>query len=716
MHGEIVSDPVRLAALAAVLPVARAASAAMDRLAELAATVMDAPIGMVVLVDDRRQHLVGLAGTDVAGSLRREMPIALGYCPATTLAAGKPICIEDAADDPDFADHPAHRELGFVAYAGAPLRDADGQLLGALCVTDTHAHPWRAADRRALEALAESVVSELTVHRDTDRRQRLLDAFDAAPAGIAVTRGPQHVLEYHNAAYRQVFGDLPLELPGRVALPALPGEFFALMDQVLASGETFAATDAALTLVWPGESEPRERFFDFSYSAIGRDGGDDHRGLLIVAVEVTDRVHAHRELQRRARHQELLARASTTLNRNLDPAVELQELARVAVPELADLSTVNVLAHPVPPGVDPPLPVVTDRIAVAGAPGRLQLPEIRLGLQWNGDGDPITETIRRGELLDHPIAPPAPPAWARATGADAAIRDGLHHLVLAPVVVDGLVVAVVTFGVFGGRRPWSSDELGVLREIARYASIALGHGLSYQRTRESALVLQRSLLTEPPSVEGLEICARYRPAGRDEVGGDWYDAFERRPGQLAVVIGDVVGHDITAAAAMAQLRATLRGLALDRGDGPAAALDRLDAINSRLGITAFATLIHGRLTRTDDGWTLHWANAGHPPPVLVTPGTGPQVLMGRAMGAALIRTDAPPRGQGEIGLPRGSTLLLYTDGLVERRDADLADSIDELAARAFHAAHLPLGELCDTLLAAAPTTDDVALLALRATA
>lgn len=718
---ELLTDPARLAALATVLPAALANRDGMDRLAELAATVMDAPVGLVNLIGDRHQDLVGLVGLGEPHASQRRLPVAVGYCPATTLAAGKPVYIEDAAEDPAFAEHSAHLDLGFVAYAGVPLRDADGQLLGTLCVTDNRAHRWRRADRRALEALAELVIGELALHRDVDRRQRLLDAFAVAPAAIAVTRGPHHVLEYHNTAYQAVFGDLALDTPARAAMPDLPGEFFTLMDQVLTTGRTYAATDAAVTLVWPGEQSPRERFFDFSYSPIGRATHpattDAHRGLLVVAVEVTARVRAHRELARRARHQELLTRAGAALHRKLDPTEELRALAQVAVPDLADLSTVHLLTHPVPAGVDPPLPVITDRVAVAVGPAGTPAPEIRSGIAWHGDGDPITATIRRGQMLHQPIATPTTPPWAAGTGADAAYQGGLNHVVLAPVIVDGMVVAVVVFGMCGDRPLWEADELTTLAQIARHAGVAVGHALAYQHTRTSASVLQRSLLTDPPDVDGLQICARYRPAGRDEVGGDWYDAFERRPDQLALVVGDVMGHDITAAAAMAQLRAILRGLALDRDDGPAAALDRLDAINTRLRITPFATLVHAHLTRTptaagEPEWTLRWATAGHPPPLLLTPDSGPR-LLDQPAGAALIRPPTTPRTESEITMPPGSTLLLYTDGLIETHDTDLDDNLADAATLVARHAHRPLGELCDELLHHAATTDDVAVLAVR---
>lgn len=703
-------DPVRLAAVAPVVPLARDRRSAMDRLAELAATVMDAPMALVSLLDDQTQHIVGLYGIGEPLASQRSVPVEAGYCVAT-LRSGTALYLDDAAADPDFATHPAYTEAGMVAYAGAPLRTADGAVLGTLCVTDTRPRRWRRLDQRALEALAESVVSEIALHRDADRRQRLLDAFDLAPAAIAVTRGPDHILDYTNAAFRALLGASPLGRPAQEAIPLLPDGHFVLLSRVLEAGTAHSGTDSPMTLVWPGESEPRERFFDYSYSAVEHGIGAT-RGLLAVAVEVTDRVRAGEALARRARHQELLARASDALTRDLDPAAELQELAAAVVPDLADLSTVHVLARPVRPGADPPLPVITDRVAVAVAPGRLPLPPTATGLVWDGRDDPITATIRHGAMLRRPIPTPAVPDWAARTGTSRTFSGGLDHVVLAPVVVEGLVVAVVSFGMRGDRPLWTDDELDVLAEIARRAGIALGHGLSYQRTRTSALTLQRSLLTAPPTVPGLDIAARYRPAGRDEVGGDWHDAFLRRPDQLALVVGDVVGHDMTAAAAMAQLRATLRTIALDRGDGPAAALDRLDAVNNRLAITPFATLVHAHLTRSPGGWQLCWATAGHPPPVLVASGTAPRLLT-EATGSALTGTVGEPRVQAAVTLAPGSTLLFYTDGLVERPGTDLDETIGLVAARAAAAAGDPVDALCDALLDDAPDTDDIAVLAVR---
>jgi serine phosphatase RsbU (regulator of sigma subunit) len=152
-------------------------------------------------------------------------------------------------------------------------------------------------------------------------------------------------------------------------------------------------------------------------------------------------------------------------------------------------------------------------------------------------------------------------------------------------------------------------------------------------------------------------------------------------------------------------------LALDRSDGPAAILDRLDKINIQLGITPFATLLFATLTRAAGGWSMRWASAGHPPPLLLTP-CGVQLLE-RVSGTALVTTRTPARGEAQINVAAGSTLLFYTDGLIERRGRDLTDNLNAFVARAAASEHSLLEPLCEDLLADAPTDDDIAMLAIQ---
>jgi hypothetical protein len=427
---------------------------------------------------------------------------------------------------------------------------------------------------------------------------------------------------------------------------------------------------------------------------------------------MSDKIGLERELARHARHQELLARATTALHRSLDPDTELQALGWAAVPELADLASVHRLARPVSPDEPPPLPVVTDRVVVAAAAQYAHLPNPDPDLSWDA-GSPVVQAIQAGESVLLSLDVHHPPAWAHDAGLTEIIRGGVQHAVAASVIVENLVVAVVLFWRRADRPVWTEEEFALLGQLTESAGHALAQGLSYQHTRDTALTLQRSLLTEPPAVAGLEICVRYRPAGADEVGGDWYDALLLGD-TLAVTVGDVVGHDITAAAAMGQLRATLRSiLALDLASDPGVVLDCLDTATTRLGITSFVTLVHGHLRRVGENWSFRWASAGHPPPLLLTAAGRPRWLDeagGLVIGTGLRHGE---RSSAAATLRCGDTLLLYTDGLIERRGQPLDDGLQELATTVVPAGR-PLNEVCDALVHRAPADDDVAILALRA--
>jgi len=240
---------------------------------------------------------------------------------------------------------------------------------------------------------------------------------------------------------------------------------------------------------------------------------------------------------------------------------------------------------------------------------------------------------------------------------------------------------------------------------------------STQAVVQLAETLQRRLLGDPPSVPGLETAARYRPATRHaEVGGDWYDAFPAPQGCSMIVIGDVVGHDVQAAATMAQARGMLRGIAQARPDcSPAGVLDTLDHAFTELGMPP-ATAAVASVDRTceDGSIALRWCNAGHPAPVLVRV-DGSVELLARppdrllGVGASVIRTDHAQQ------LATGDTVLLYTDGLVETPGRSLDEGTDDLLRALAGAAGRPLEQLCDDLLAgpARQHHDDIALLALR---
>ncbi|MGY1686730.1 GAF domain-containing SpoIIE family protein phosphatase [Geodermatophilus sp. SYSU D00867] len=259
-------------------------------------------------------------------------------------------------------------------------------------------------------------------------------------------------------------------------------------------------------------------------------------------------------------------------------------------------------------------------------------------------------------------------------------------------------------------------EQGLVLALAQYTAQAVGRAVLLARQESVATTLQRALLGELPAPDGLELAARYLPSSAGaQVGGDWWDAFDDSDGATVLVIGDVNGHDVAAAATMGQLRAMLRGFAFEGGEPPARALDRLDAAVAGLRTGALATALVSRVDLGDDGGrVLSWSNAGHPPPLLRHADGRVEVLASPP--DLLVGLDATrARGTHRIALEPGSTVLLYTDGLVERRRTDLDDGIAQLTAAVAADGAGSLDDLLDRLLEGVrgSTDDDVALLAVR---
>ncbi|MFF2204878.1 SpoIIE family protein phosphatase [Streptomyces sp. NPDC058145] len=449
------------------------------------------------------------------------------------------------------------------------------------------------------------------------------------------------------------------------------------------------------------------------------DIGADARGTLVVfhPLEQPQRTGARPEeaaetltdLERLA----LLAETTTRLTSTLDVDEALRRLVDLVLPRLADWAVIDLITE-------------RDevwRTAVVQADGGTLVDHVDL----QGPMPPVPETspMPLSRALRGVASTLAGPETYRGD-PDSGIAveqrrlfdaTGIRSAAIAPIRSTRDVLGALTLGRAGQPDDFTVADLTLLEDIARRAGLALDNARLYQRQRAVAETMQNHLLPQMPRVPGLQMTVRYLPApDASQVGGDWYDAFALSDGATALAIGDVVGHDLEAAAGMAQLRNMLRAYAWSQQKPPSRIVDRLDEAIMPITDVAMATLIFARLTRTGDGhWELSWTNAGHPPPLLITHDGLTQYLTdghGILLGTG---TGANRRPDATITLPPDSTLLLYTDGLIEAPGRTLDEGLNELRQHAAALAHRPLTSFTDQLLQRVrpPGLDDVALLALR---
>lgn len=309
--------------------------------------------------------------------------------------------------------------------------------------------------------------------------------------------------------------------------------------------------------------------------------------------------------------------------------------------------------------------------------------------------------------------------------AGAFARLGLRSVICVPLVDAGQALGVILVG-WDQPREVDASERAVLTAIGSYAAHAVQRAGVLDERVSVAHQLQRAMLTDLPAIPGLDLAALYLPAAAaDLVGGDWYDAFllpvlPSRAGTSAdaggaVAVGDITGHDMQAATIMGQTRSMLRQAMLDHPHhGPAAAVTALEQACKVLDLNVTGTLLFGRLVPASAGWEFTWTNAGHPWPLLVQPDGRVQNLQAHDL---LLHPglDAGRRSDHRRWLGMGSVLLLYTDGLVERRGGSIEETTEQVARTLADHRHEPLPDLLNALAAVAgrDPSDDIALLAVR---
>jgi PAS domain S-box-containing protein len=428
------------------------------------------------------------------------------------------------------------------------------------------------------------------------------------------------------------------------------------------------------------------------------DSHDRPQGYIWQVVDVTEQRRAEAERAGRA-EAEAVVQTIGKLQQVTEAALahlELDELLEVLVERVREAFTADVVRILLRDHEDEELFTVGAAAGLDAEPGSAV--EI---------GSALEEVVERGTPVTLQELPPG-------SGLDPDIEAAeVSSLMASPLVVKGRVAGLVEVGVRGARR-FTLEEESLLILMADRAGLAIEHARAYERELSNVEMLQRSLLPERlPRIGGIQIAARYMPGGAERVGGDWYDAIPLDGGRVGVAMGDVVGHGIGAAALMGQLRHAMRAYALE-GHSPAGVLDRLDRVVRSLDGGQMATLLY--LVMEPDHETVRFASAGHVPPLVISP-EGEADYLETAPNPPLGVFESPNHREMTTELAPGSTIVLYTDGLVEERGVSIDQGLEALRLAASQDSCHP-AELCERLvkamLAIHPANDDIAVLALRA--
>ncbi|MEU3305161.1 SpoIIE family protein phosphatase [Streptomyces sp. NPDC006678] len=496
----------------------------------------------------------------------------------------------------------------------------------------------------------------------------------------------------------------------------------AVMRQVLQSGNTKVHEYRT----WLPTSRGEERPYAVSFSCLQ---GADGRALGVCTISV-DVAESRRARERLA----ILSEAGTRLGRTLDVMQTGQELADLAVPLLADFVAVD-LEQSVPFCEGPPLRVgptgerlpVFRRAGLASIhPGAPESAWVRGEPVPMGAASPVVEVLRTGRSRLEPILDTAPGSWIDQdpVRAQKIHENGMHSVMIVPIRAQHALLGVAVFARTKEPVPFQEVDLLLAEEFVGRAAVSLDNARRYCREETAALALQRNLL--PQHLRGgtaVEAASRYQPADIDRgVGGDWFDVIPLSGARVALVVGDVVGHGVNAAATMGRLRTavhTLAGMELP----PAEVLARLDDTVQRLAeadaiapdqtpAVAGATCLYAIYDPVTRRCTM--ATAGHPPPAIVDPQgqvTFPDLPTGAPLGIGL----GIPFEAVELELPEGSLIALYSDGLIEARDNDIEKGMHRLGT-ALAQPGRSLEDLCTSVMEPfqdQAACDDIALLLVR---
>ncbi|MFA3837861.1 SpoIIE family protein phosphatase [Streptomyces aureus] len=554
--------------------------------------------------------------------------------------------------------------------------------------------------------------------RDNEWREDVAwSLLQQSPLGVAVLDTNLRY-EWVNLA----MAHLDEEVSGAATSPAAGAEPSPIVarqaKQVLKSGQAPVALENIAPVRLAGREDGGHVRLRSSFPLSGADG--DLLGVCHAVLDFQGQDPARERLT-------LLNTASEHIGTTLDLDRTVRELAEVVVPNVADFVAVDLLesVH-TPMDLTPRSAECSDTLCrVAHLSIQEDLPEVSVGIGATpnypkespqrrslANGQPIREEVRPST----PWLAKDPLRWTRL------IRLGVHTQLVVPVRARGINMGVITLLRWRNPRPFDEDDLLLVEDLVGRAALCVDNARRYTRQQQAALTLQKSLLPQDlPDLTAVEAAYRYLPADAEVgVGGDWFDVIPLSGARVALVVGDVVGHGIHAAASMARLRAAVQTLA-DLDLPPDELLTKVDDLVVRLSDEAEATsdgpivigascvyAIYDPIART-----VTMARAGHPTPAIAhldAPVEFPDVPAGPPLGLGGL-----PFESAEIPVEEGSIIALYTDGLIEASDRDIDVGFERLCFALAHPDR-PLDEICDTMvriLLPDRPSDDVAFLIAR---
>jgi PAS domain S-box-containing protein len=666
--------------------------------------MIDTPRASILLVDDRPENLVALEAT-----------LAPLDCELVTATSGAE-ALRHLLDG-DFAvillDVQMPELDGFetARYIKQRERTRDIPIIFVTAISKEREHVFRGYEAGAVDYLfkpydPELLRSKVAVFVELWRAGRRLRAsealqratFDSAPIGMARLNGDGRIAAV-NRALCETLGRDEADLLGR-SLDDLTHPEDRGLDadrrRDLVAGRT-ARYDIEKRLLRSG-GRPMPALLSLSVVA----GADIEAALIVQVQDLAERKRAERQRELLIREQaarvqaEAVSQRLRAIQRVVDAALAplpLDRLLAELLRRIAEVLTVDTATmvlcdledarHEIVQAVDN-VDVVVRRVEFEPAVGGLVE-------RVMGDREPV--------VVDDV-------AQAPELGADLGGQAATSVLAV-PLLLEGSVLGALIVGTLFGRS-FGSADISLLQVAADRAAVAIERARLFEREHRIAQQLQRSLLPERlPTVPGLRLAARYLPGGAGtEVGGDWYDALALPGGRLVLVMGDVAGRGVGAAATMGQLRSALRAYALE-DVGPAEVLTRLNRFQLLLGEDSMATVV--LLVLDPQSGTVRYANAGHPPPILIG-GEGDPVHLDGARSTPLGAVDNAVYSEASAVLEPGATVVLYTDGLIERRGSTLDEGFARLRSALAGGGADPEA-LCEAILGgtlgAATSSDDV---------